>query len=613
MRLTIASWLASVLADMSPIRRARKRGRKGAGNGRVQSGQGRRAAQAAAPPGPGTPQAAEATARSSSRVTWWTHIPERFDREVTALQEAGYDPQPQVVAGRMRIGVTVAVGGVEHQMEVRYPDLYPLFRFHIYAPVELFPRHQHPFTGALCVLGQGPGTWDEDDTAADLLKTQLPRIEAANREQRPDLETDQIEPVSAYVMTIPGGVFVLPAEAYAIDRRQQNGEMTIMISSEPPRPPRGFVTQIGSQPATLPDLSHAFPNARARVVTWKRIEKLPAVPIEKLPDALVASGAIPPARKNDRPFSLFALAFDEEVEYGEPLGTGWLFFVRIKESGGYRVGFIRAERYAIADQAARIRDVTGLDAKHVVLFGLGAIGAPAAHLLLQARVKLLRVVDHDTLVLGNAVRWPLGFQMTGIHKCQAFALFARANYPETTIEPMGWQIGASHNDGDPDEGLLLERAFANVDLAIDATADLDVQHLLAYEARIRGIPLISVEAREGAYGGRVARFRPEGACRTCLKHYQNDGKFLLPADEQGTIQPAGCVTPSFTGGSFDLVPLSAIAVRLAVQTLVANEHYPDANWDIASLWNRESNTGEIGSTPRWEFAKLEIHPSCPEH
>lgn len=601
---------------MSPKKRGTRQRdpRKGAGNGRVRERPVGRRAQAADPPGSGTPQAAEAAARPSGRVSWWTREPERLAREVEALRDAAYDPQPGVVAGRMQIRITATVHGSPHTLEVRYPDLYPLFRFHIYGPLGLFPRHQHPFSGALCVLGQGPGTWDEDDTAAAILNTQLRNIEAAGQGPRPDLETDQPEPVSAYVATAPGAVFVLPPEAYEIHRGQEAGEVTVMISSEPPNAPRGYLSAVGSRVGTLPDLTRAFPGARPRPVQWKRIAKLPAVPAEELESALIEAGALPAARSSDRPFSLYGLVFDEEAVYGEPAGTGWLFVFRINERGlRAHTGYIRAERYSPDGQAARLRDVAGLQAKRIVVFGVGALGAPIVHLLAQAQIGQLRTIDSDTVGLGNAVRWPLGFQFAGLHKCLALELFLRSNYPETTVEAIGWQIGASHSKGDPDEGLMLERAFAGADLVIDATAELEVQHLLAYEARIRGIPLISVEAREGAYGGRVARFRPDGACRTCLKYHQDEGAFRLPADEQGTLQPAGCVTPTFTGASFDLVPLSAMATRLAAQTLVANEHYRDASWDIASLHNRESDAGEIGDTPRWEFAKLEVHPSCPEH
>src|SRR2546428_5419879 len=250
-------------AQTRPIakRSPRHSRRKGGRHGRVREGAAR-APEATTAPGPRPGEAPEAAARSSRRMRWWERNPERLERELSALRDVAYDPQPLEVAGRMRVRVQAKVNGSQHELEIRYPDLFPHFRFNIYAPIGLFPRHQQPFTGDLCILAPDSDAWDEDDTAADILATQLTQIAAINSgDARGAQETDQIEAVSMYFnysAPASGEVFVLPSEAYEIDRQLKHGTMTLRVTGEPPKAPRGYVTHVGATRGSLPDLSAAL-------------------------------------------------------------------------------------------------------------------------------------------------------------------------------------------------------------------------------------------------------------------------------------------------------------------------------------------------------------------
>ena len=85
--------------------------------------------------------------------------------------------------------------------------------------------------------------------------------------------------------------------------------------------------------------------------------------------------------------------------------------------------FVRADRFDPSVQAARVPSLAGLATKRVALVGCGGLGAPIAHLLMQARIGELRLVDGDLVSAGNIVRWPIGVTALGVDKARALAEF----------------------------------------------------------------------------------------------------------------------------------------------------------------------------------------------
>jgi molybdopterin/thiamine biosynthesis adenylyltransferase len=552
-----------------------------------------------------------------SAPRWWERWPGRRELEIHELAAAGYEPVAEEIRGRLHVRVLAPFMGSREPILITYPDLFPYFRPEFYASRDLrLRKHQNPLAGNLCLLDRSTSAWVPTDTAAEVLEEQLPRLEAAIRTEgtSPQLEAQQAEPVTTYYsgMTAPESVVLMPPEAYSLEPGTSGGILRLAYAAPKAPPLRGVVVSINGVPVTLmARLGSAFPRAGEVDVEWIRLETAPiADSVAELASALEADGRIGPARripggKNQ----ITALAIPEEVEYGGATEIGWLFLVRTRNQS-WLVGTERADA---REQATRLRDIIPLSARRILLVGLGAVGAPAAHLLLQSRVAELRIVDGDIVSAGNAVRWPLGFGAIGYPKVEAFASFAREQYPETRVDPVVWRIGQSVDPSTEDEARIAGATLAGIDVIFDATAEHGVQQYLADSARLLNVPYVMVEAREGAYGGLVARFRPGGPCWYCLKAHQMEGKFLPPFDDVGTVQPKGCASPTFTGASFDLVPLSAMAVRLLTQTIAANDRYPDADWDIGVLSNRVDGTGTMAMVPRWDLAALTPHQRCPVH
>lgn len=274
----------------------------------------------------------------------------------------------------------------------------------------------------------------------------------------------------------------------------------------------------------------------------------------------------------------------------------------------------RSSRAGPADVIARVPELRNLPQRTVALFGLGALGAPAALELARAGVGELRVVDPDSLEAGNIVRWPLGMTTVGLRKAESIFGFINANYPYTEVIGHGLQVGASRlpvDDQQPSQVDTLHQILDGADLLFDATAEPGVWHVLSDLASERQIPYVHVWATPGAWGGAVARVLPDQrGCWVCIEHHYNDGTFPAPpADPTGEIQPSGCADPTFTGANFDLQIVSMLAVRLAIATLCrgVDGGYPDMPWDVLVLELRdETGTPAVQVHPH----RLDAHPAC---
>lgn len=550
-----------------------------------------------------------------------THAPRsaefeaRYRYELDELRASGYEPEEGEVGGRRITRVNVPLLGTSRPMMIVYPDLYPWTRFEVYADPDLrLPKHQNPIGGNLCLLDRSTRAWIPSLTAARVLDEQIPRLERSlvAGGPTPDLEANQAEPVTTFYRTLKDSIVIVPIEAQGLRDAGERGTFELALSSVPgpTRPLRAVVTAIDGRAGSLPDLAQAFPPVATAACRYMAMAQPPIVRKAEELEALAVRDGFITAQRPRRPETL-GFTFPEEVGYGKAPEAAWLFLVRSRDG----VGLVVGERYARHEQSSRIRDIAELENATMLLVGLGALGAPAAHLLLQSRIGRLRLVDRDELELGNAVRWPLGFAAAGRSKLDAFTEFARSHYPASLVEPLAWGIGSSTDPAQVDERELLEAALSDVDLVVDTSAELGIQQLLAHECRERGIPFILGEAREGAYGGLVTRLRPDGPCWHCLKWHQEDERFLPPLDATtGTVQPRGCATPTFTGAAFDLAPISAQVARLAAQTLIASERFPDARWDVAVLASHVAGAAEeYAALPRWDYSALTVHPSCTQH
>ncbi|HEY8176274.1 MAG TPA: ThiF family adenylyltransferase [Gemmatimonadaceae bacterium] len=484
-------------------------------------------------------------------------------------------------------------------------------RFEVFAPLDLgYSRHQHPFVGNLCLLDQSTAAWHVSDTAVEILRTQLPLIDEANRsaEPRPDVEVPQPEPVSFYFSTLDSSVVIVPVEAYDSSRRPKSMRLAIARQE---REVRGYVTALDSRPVALPDLRPATRPDTELIARCAHIEGAPpGGTAASLVPWLLDRRLVTEPRLSTGAISMDAISFDEDVAYGRQPERGWTFLLWRGVGGGLEANLVHAERYDSDEQGLRIPTARGLRRKTVALFGLGGIGAPIAHLLMQCRVSELRVVDHDTVSLGNAVRWPLGFALAGRLKTDAIRDFGAANYPESKVIAFNWRIGASALGGHRDELELLDAVLSGTDVLVDATAEPGIQLLLANVARERGFLLVTAEGREGGYGGLVARYWPDHlGCYHCLKLHQRDGRFVLPRDSAtGMTQPRGCSAPTFTGAPFDLLPIAARAAGVVADAVCDQA---ETSNELSLFFARDDDSGIAAASPRWERHALVAHPECP--
>jgi hypothetical protein len=515
------------------------------------------------------------------------------------------------------------------RLVVVYPASFPFFRPEVYAPDLQLSRHQNPFERNLCLLDRSTRAWSPSETAAHLVATQVPHLLHLMRiggETLREGEAAQGEPASFYFPPLPGTVVFIPDEMLRLPHNQRVGVGRIsvganevatlrvrgLLNSVATRGRRGRAQRLAS---ASDELSRRF-GGDAIDIRWVRLD---APPVSRDPEALLAeaeasASELPAARwqqVQEGHVAITGLVFTEEVEQGIT-GDAWLFVVSVRDRptpGGAATGWYvtRGERLSRTDLTARVPAMAALAGKSVALIGLGALGAPIAFELGRAQLGELRVLDFDLVEAGTIVRWPYGLSAVSVPKPEFVAQVLPHEYPFTKVAWFHRLLGeAPPADREPEQETdfdVLVRMLDGVDLVIDASAEIAVQQVVAYLADERGIPQVSVSATEGARGGIVARVMPgESGCWHCLQAALNEGAIPVPPhDEMGTVQPRGCGSRTFTGTSFDLLPVVAQAVRAATRTLLNGR----AGADVFVL----SLAAEDGA-PQWSSHPLERRPGC---
>ena len=162
--------------------------------------------------------------------------------------------------------------------------------------------------------------------------------------------------------------------------------------------------------------------------------------------------------------------------------------------------------------------------------------------------------------------------------------------------------------GEEDDIALIEQMLDGADLLLDATAEIAIQQMLGDVCREAGIPQVFLWGSEGAYGGVVARVLPsKTGCWFCLQlAFEDELIPTPPLEATGTTQPRGCGMPTFTGESFNLLPIVAQAARTATATLLGMLPVGE---DVFVLSFRDGDRPL--AAPSWSSHSLEPHPRCP--
>lgn len=593
-----------------------------------------------------------------STSPWWQRHPGLLEFEIEQLEQAGYRVTPDADIRRderrIQLRLQGEVEGVDLDLLATYPDLYPDFRPEVVAPSLALTRHQHPFAKHLCLLASSTSHWRADDTLAGLLQTQLPSILAASRTpeaaRTEELEEHQGEPFTHYY-TYDGNSAILIDGAWELPHDVEGGEFTfaynpeaVAIAPDGSRSPvvRAVVTAIfdgRGRPLVESDprLAKRYPGrGRGR---WIRLPEPPHLDdadamlgqLRARDSALARAGGEPAkitTRSSGRGRTSWAIdvllvTFPEETSW-RTTGSGWLGIAHAagsKRTAPLEPRLARVWRTGQDDLRSRNHRLSGLAEKTVTLIGLGALGAPLAIELARAGVKELRIVDHDHVDPATTVRWPGGVHDAGLPKAHLLQQRLNTDLPYTDVEPTVHRLGLPRGLHGPDDGTsepddeLLGRLINGADLLIDATAELGVQQALARLSREATVPYLCLSATEGAWGGLVARITPDpdAGCYSCLMAHLDDGGAgggidPPPYDPTGRVEPAGCGTTTFSGSSFDLMPLIAEAARMATSTLLPGPASDRLAWDVATLALRDASGGPC--PPTWTTARLERHPKC---
>lgn len=562
---------------------------------------------------------------------WTERWPGRLEWELAQLEAAGmrhvaHEPDEH---GIVRIDVVHTVEGMDYELEAYFPQLYPYFRPEVRSKAN-FDFHQEPFGNGLCLVARDPGLWSPEDSLAAFLARQLPLIVAANApdaDRADDVEEQVPEPIRENY-NYPDGDFVLVDSAWMIPGDVEHGTLDVgVIAAELPM--RAAVLAVrGPDDKVLAQVDGRLRNLFKTYIfqaRWTRVSE-PIVQ-QTGPEYLAALESLRPNSARRGPWrdlgrhhiDLVGVLYPDEIRYAD-YGDDWVFLLRVRQrrSSNRAVAptaahLIRALRSGTQDMAARVPQLRGLRDKKVAVFGLGALGAPAATALARSGIGRLSLIDKDFVDPATTPRWPQGIVASGMRKVQAVGAFVAQNYPYTAVELAAWRLGDTGND-EVNDVVILNHVLADTDLILDATANTAANHALADAAWELGIPYVCVSATAGAWGGIVACIeRGRTACWSCFNAALDATIPLPPADDSptGRITPVACSETTFTGAGFDLTPLSDEAVRSVVSRLSADVvgGYPAMSWSVEVLALRSPDGEPI--PPSWSAFPLRPQPDCP--
>lgn len=552
-----------------------------------------------------------------------------MEYELKALEGAGIPFKRDDKAfdeGKLILELCPTVEGKAVKLIAQFPDLYPYFRFELFAPDLALKHHQNPFLKNLCLIERATHNWFVDDTLARFIVERLPDVLMAGRSENvaevSEKEIHQGEPISDYYSYRPAGA-VLVDSAWKVREGLASGKILVGVDLSP-HLVRGAVLKVFGPKDEI--LARAADPVRELfrnqlMGTWVRLDSpiLAPDPGNFAADLLKRVPSLRDSRwgmLNGYKFNVIGVLFPEEVVYREKR-IGWIFLIRMRSVRNARqfvsaTYLVRACRSGRSDVLARAPELGSLSQKKIALFGLGCVGAPSAIELARTGAGELRVLDKDFVDPATAVRWPLGLGYAGMAKTEAVREFIATNFPYTKVRPYPHHLGAAL-DGKRSDLDVLEEVLDGADLVYDATAEVGVQHFLSDLARKRGIPYVMVQATTGGWGGLIARFVPgltEG-CWSCLQGALKDQAIPPPPEKpEEPIQPLGCASPTFTGAGFDISQVSLGGVRTAISLLCRQTEngYPLFDWDVGVLSLRKKDGEPIA--PRWETFRLRRSPSC---
>lgn len=588
-------------------------------------------------------------------TAWWNRWPGRLEYELDKLEAAGY----QVVSQDQSTGLLVLevlasddqTGVGEILLTVRFPDTYPSTAPQVIAPDLGLKHHQHPFGGTLCLIGRSTLYWDSHFHLAELLDQQLRKAITAGAAEAGDGqdELDQAEPFVAYYSYAPGMEFLSDDDGTAMPP-EGAGEAEFLLAGSVPPPAEagartiGLIDSLRSSGVSVHEagagLRRMFGTGATRVPGRWVVLGAP-VRVDDPEEIWRAAADSDPAgvavaTVGGASLQVRAVGFPDERSRSE-YGTSWVVVIRrlgqsqrrparrgsgnpAKRAQATRTPdayhLVRVDRAGVTDLTARSPLTAATADRSVLVIGCGAIGSVLIDQLARAGVGRFTLVDRDVLEPGNLTRHAGTLHGTGLHKAVAMAQHVGVVNPHAEVTFMDLPVGVPVRDrsGRLGGGVLAE-AMGEVDLVIDASAEVGVQELSAEMARSLGVPWMMLSASEGAAGGTVVVVDADADwCFACFQWRRAEGAIPFPVAITGdSLQPVGCAEPTFAGAGFDLAEVSLHAARAAVARLLRGQPdaYPEDDHDVWILNLRSPGGSRV--PPTWTAHAVARHPSCQAH
>ena len=571
--------------------------------------------------------------------SWIDAFPDRLAHELAEFERYGLrfdlDEQHLRDTGTVMLKGAIPYEGEEVELQVVYPDSFPFMRPEVFAPGLLLERHQNPIERNLCLLERSTLAWSVADTGAWLVAERVPHLLellAAGGERLAAGEAPQGEPASSYFKTEAGAVVFVPQAMLELPVQHTSGVFRLATGETEPlqRLLRACLSKVSTRDdrggkLTLAELSGALKERFAGKTIEGRWVRLEAFPEGNLPRELMAAAiAVNPALANPRwqrlsdgsDMSVVGVVVQEEVAQGA-WEDSWLFVVGVRANTKVPMGIYtaRGARLTEADLLARLPAAARLKDASVGVVGLGSLGAPVAMELARAQLGELRVMDFDGVEAGNIVRWTHGISAVGYLKTGVIVGWVTSEFPFTKVVGLDLRIGAvptplqDNGSADFGEAEGLSHFLDGLDLVVDASGELGVQHLVATVAQEQGMSQVFSWGTEGGWGGAVACLSPNsGGCWMCLQLAFADGTIgLPPAAPDAPFQPRGCTDPTFAAAGFSLTPIVAQSAKCTARLLAGGGA---GQVHVCSLQGEE---GELPA-PLWVTSQIRVHAECPcEH
>lgn len=274
---------------------------------------------------------------------WWKIYPERLKYELKALYRAGIEYVKDEEAFSKGVLCLHLLKQRCGALRVVFPDLYPYFRFELYADDLRLPHHQNPFGKNLCLIGRSTEFWhNKKDTLANFLTERLPQVLRTGASDDPKevamLEQHQAEPFSDYY-SYHFGAAVIVDGGWAIDNHCQSGTLLIGVASPNTRLLQGAVLEVRGEGGNVlaesdSRLRQAFSKGQLSA-RWVRLSEAPKTNNIKdlfmhLRERDLYSHKIDSYPVNDGRLQVRAALFPEEINNWRRLDQGWIFVCRFE-------------------------------------------------------------------------------------------------------------------------------------------------------------------------------------------------------------------------------------------------------------------------------------------